>query len=1315
MNNNVGYITYCRSILFILLHLLCVHLFAASKNAIKIHENKKECYYKRNDNTTGLAYLKDSLIAGQYKFYIARDKNLSREGLVVDILDTLYIVVPIENEELYFTPISRYCHIRKNFDSYFYDIVEEKFIKGASGFSKKLIEGVSNDRGYYISDGKVILFEDNSRIVAPNDSYGIRNDKDSLLEVKVGSSLYQMTKVDISSVWKVNSFCLLEDSVLGGYLISEILSDTAIVATAPNNLETVVIRFDDTGYDTLRIPNYSKLRGIFGTDRYLFGAMSDSLCYIYDIINKMQFQLNDTDGWCSYDNILYLGERYREPIFLFDKNYLLGTKGFRCSLDNGLEIDPEKCKPDGRVFVRESESAGAYVRLKDFLYNKILISIFDPDNDCVESFRLKDKDSDEDDLYYQSVFCYSIPKLDYKEKLKQHILYWISECISFSRDYTRMFIPSKQNTEYDVLDYYKRLFISDIYASGEDSFLWGGDETVCVEKVLDTKNIVSFRFEYNNRLGGGTGFGDVYAASFDKKTNRRIKLDDIILPEARPVIEAYLRDLAEMEVEDSLINTCVALGSEGILFVFGRYVISGNWTRTINVPYDIVKQWLLIPYDFEKSNLKRVKLKFVDHLEEENKIPCYYLTTDLAKKYQEKWFYNTRRDEPIELCVNGGYNRKNAIKLMDTEPMQAIEIIDWLACEQGKTRNSWVYDGLMKLAKVSLAKKYVRDNDNLTARECLEEIISYGDSLNRFFGEDLVTENGQYYYIDALLEMCNIASKQNDQPTLIDCHKKISNSLPDHIRMCFSRYTREKRTKLWDLYREWFFSDIHKAAFSTKDSVLLKSAYDALLFGKGLLLNTEVALRNHILNRGKEEVVNLLFEYDRLKETRRSLGRSRRGGLIKDLEDGINDVESKLVSEYLYFDGISLQSINTDHILGNMNEDEIAIEFLDIKERKDTIYYALILKKGSSVPIIKRLFASSQLNSVPFDKYEFGELYNLVWRPLENELHNCKKVFFSPSGKLYTIPIEYAINPKSNRAFYDDYHIYRLSSTREIVLARDSTYRQERADGISLLVGGLDYNYSCNMDKNINENIVSSTILRGALSRKSKIRNLPGTKEEILGIIPYVKVLNKTKPVVILTDSMGTEYNFRESVNNRVLNLHVATHGFYLSDKDFSNLDRDSYFLSIGKNIRDIEENSLVRSGLIFAGVNNALKGRGVISDYDDGLLTTLEISMLDFNDVDLVVLSACETGEGDVSSEGVFGLQRGFKKAGARTLLLSLWPVNDDATKVLMVKFYEQLSLTHDKRLALKTAQHYLRNYNKGKYADPMYWAAFIILDGIQ
>jgi len=144
---------------------------------------------------------------------------------------------------------------------------------------------------------------------------------------------------------------------------------------------------------------------------------------------------------------------------------------------------------------------------------------------------------------------------------------------------------------------------------------------------------------------------------------------------------------------------------------------------------------------------------------------------------------------------------------------------------------------------------------------------------------------------------------------------------------------------------------------------------------------------------------------------------------------------------------------------------------------------------------------------------------------------------------------------------------------------------------------------------------------------------------------------------------------------------------------------------------RYVEDKALARSGLYFAGANNSLRDGKIPEDMDDGILTAKEISKLDLQGADLVVLSACQTGLGEIKGDGVFGLQRGFKKAGAQTLLMSLWSVNDRATQIMMTSFYQSLMQGVTRHDAFKQAQAQVQTAG---FTSPFYWAAFIMLDDL-
>jgi CHAT domain-containing protein len=161
--------------------------------------------------------------------------------------------------------------------------------------------------------------------------------------------------------------------------------------------------------------------------------------------------------------------------------------------------------------------------------------------------------------------------------------------------------------------------------------------------------------------------------------------------------------------------------------------------------------------------------------------------------------------------------------------------------------------------------------------------------------------------------------------------------------------------------------------------------------------------------------------------------------------------------------------------------------------------------------------------------------------------------------------------------------------------------------------------------------------------------------------------------------------------------IHLATHGFFLPDRPSAP----------GERFRGGLESALLRSGLVLAGANTWLAGYTTLPRAGDGLLTAEEVTGLDLLGTELVVLSACETGLGDVSAgEGVFGLRRSFQLAGAATVVMSLWKVPDDPTRELMEAFYRHLLAGAPRAEALRQAQLQTRS----RYPDPQHWGAFIL-----
>ena len=306
------------------------------------------------------------------------------------------------------------------------------------------------------------------------------------------------------------------------------------------------------------------------------------------------------------------------------------------------------------------------------------------------------------------------------------------------------------------------------------------------------------------------------------------------------------------------------------------------------------------------------------------------------------------------------------------------------------------------------------------------------------------------------------------------------------------------------------------------------------------------------------------------------------------------------------------------------------------------------------------------------------------------------------------------------------YAIHRLSSTKELVKSRMNNPSEKVA-----LFGGINYDASLEKMRGTGSAArkedyatrtldMESTNVR-ALEENGKISYLPGTLKEVNNINEVLGEADKSD-VLLYRGDEGTESSFKDISNKDCSVIHIATHGFFYKQDDTQKaIDTDHLFRDlnlhfISDDIQVIDEDKmLTRSGLIFAGADNTINNVTIPQGVDDGILYADEISNLNLGNVNLVVLSACQSGLGNIaSSEGVFGLQRGFKLAGVHSIIMSLWKVDDNATQILMTEFYKNIVAGKSYQEAFAEAQNTLRLEEDGKYDSPQYWAAFILLDNI-
>lgn len=606
-----------------------------------------------------------------------------------------------------------------------------------------------------------------------------------------------------------------------------------------------------------------------------------------------------------------------------------------------------------------------------------------------------------------------------------------------------------------------------------------------------------------------------------------------------------------------------------------------------------------------------------------------------------------------------------------------------------------------KLAQLYLVNKEYERAETIYLKVLKDAI---GDTkLRKSIESDLLALYWEWNKIDKLenfikkdfenitLEIRNVFAFMND----FEREKFLSQSSLDDV-INFDVYTTHSSDE-----RQWAFGNQY--------------AYNLALIQKGLLLNTS------------KDIEEILTESpDSLKKEIDIYNQFRKFTFESGIEDPfIRDIRLKLM-EYVskHPDFLSQLNYKWEDVRKRLHEGEIAIEFVNLLglspeklNKYDPCIGALLLKMNSEYPIFVKLSPNFDIESVfkydeegmrMDDEFYSGDsqsqLYSKIWEPLLPYLKDIKTIYYSPTGLLQTINLDW-LGTSAENLMVNKFNLYRLSSTREIC-HRDNMIENDEAT----LYGDITYAL-------IGEYPMESSTSKYRSITRSGFSPLSGTKDELDSIQAELQLHNFR--IENFRKSLATEKSFREFSGNSPKILHIATHGFYFSEEKIIEEFKKSNFIGF-----QATKPELYHSGLALAGAQdtwiNEYSQEGIINfnkyfnmdGENDGILLSSEISQMDLSGTELVVLSACETALGEVKTEGVYGLQRAFKLAGVKSILMSLWKVDDDATQLLMSEFYKNLLGGKSKRLSLLEAQKTVRE--TPGYEEPYYWAAFILLDAL-
>lgn len=405
-----------------------------------------------------------------------------------------------------------------------------------------------------------------------------------------------------------------------------------------------------------------------------------------------------------------------------------------------------------------------------------------------------------------------------------------------------------------------------------------------------------------------------------------------------------------------------------------------------------------------------------------------------------------------------------------------------------------------------------------------------------------------------------------------------------------------------------------------------------------------------------------------------------------ELEDFISGVNPSIVWKHCF--------LKCDDVYKALSPGESAVEIIKTYPLAggDEVYSALIINYGNPKPIRKELCGNQTLIQLIQNGHIYDNkptpFYEQIVEPMLSAVTG-DTVYLSSSGLFSLINIAF-ISKGYGVRISDERKIINCISTKAVCDERinDTNYFSSIA-----LFGGMEFEKGNHTSHFSNENNVDRDVERDGFGF------LPATLEEV-ETIDSIACCHNIKSY-LYTGSNGTESEFRSFSGKAVSIIHLATHGFYYNTAETVS---KGYINLLGN-----EENALNRCGLILADSQSTWKNGIDLYDNNNGILLGSEIANLDLLNTDLVVLAACNTGLGDISNEGISGLQQAFKRSGVRALLLSLKPISDDATKLFMVEFYNHLFAGDALQKSYDAAINRLMTHPV--YSDPDYWSSYILL----
>ena len=548
--------------------------------------------------------------------------------------------------------------------------------------------------------------------------------------------------------------------------------------------------------------------------------------------------------------------------------------------------------------------------------------------------------------------------------------------------------------------------------------------------------------------------------------------------------------------------------------------------------------------------------------------------------------------------------------------------------------------------------------------------------------------------MEYLLAEVRFVKYQNDNTSdKIDALKHCCRGLREQISNNFAGMTSSQQDYFAQKLKEPFSYALELLEEQPNNEDLAELCFENEVFNRGLLMRTDALLRQALLSSGDS---SLIKDYEQFIGYKRELiardevvgpGNFARRMYLKQ---EIAKLEKQLSVGSSEFARSNYSDIRVKDIKSSLSSNESLITYVEIPHKHGTSLGAFVLNKENGLQYISMCSSKELISLEEIAQNDILKLcvdnmaYHLLFEKIDKKITDEGTILYSPAGIVHRIPLK-ALYIDNDLTIGDKYKLSALANPIDL-------YYQDNTQNFAIdkmkiaLWGGIDYGTSDTKDENF---IKTRSVTRG-----ESLVYLPGSLNEVDNI--YRMLDGKVLSAVHFTGNGATESSFKQKASGADI-IHISTHGFFHEDQ--------AHELN----------NAMHNSGLFFANANAAWKDNYkpeyFYKGYEDGILRADEIETQDLASCKLVVLSACETGLGEIKGdEGVFGLQRAFKLAGARCILMSLWSVPDAATEELMKRFYENLLIDSNIDNAFNNAQKSMKESTKPLYGVRD-WGGFVLL----